>query len=130
MINISRRRLAQYATKQLLAGQSARKVAKQLAAILIESKKSKDAGLLAKDIAWELECRGKLAQAQVTSAVGLSDLLRKELLSFVKQAAKVDQVNLQERVDKSVIGGVYIETAAHAWNKTIAKQLTDIREAF
>jgi F0F1-type ATP synthase delta subunit len=37
---------------------------------------------------------------------------------------------LQENVDQSVIGGARIETAKYAWDKTLAKQLTDIREAF
>jgi F0F1-type ATP synthase delta subunit len=130
MINISRRRLAEYAAAQLLNGESARSMARELAAMLIATKKSKDAELLAQDIAWQLESRGALAQAQVTSATELSEALRKEITNFIKEAADVKQVNLQENVDQSVIGGARIETAKYAWDKTLAKQLTDIREAF
>jgi F0F1-type ATP synthase delta subunit len=56
--------------------------------------------------------------------------LRQELSKFIKQAAKVNNVALQEEVDESVIGGIKVETAKHAWDYTIAKQLRDIREAF
>jgi F-type H+-transporting ATPase subunit delta len=130
MINISRRRLAEYAADQLLNGKSAHSMARELAAVLIATKKSKDTELLAQDIAWQLESRGALAQAQVTSATELSEALRKEITNFIKEAADVKQVNLQENVDQSVIGGARIETAKYAWDKTLAKQLTDIREAF
>jgi F0F1-type ATP synthase delta subunit len=130
MISISRRRLAEYAADQLLASKSARAIARELAAVLIETNKSKDASLLAQDIAWQLESRGALAQVEVTSATELSESLRKEITKFIKQAANVERAVLQENVDESVIGGLRIETAKHAWDKTIAKQLTDIREAF
>ena len=128
MIGISRRRLGEYAADQLLAGHSVRKIARELAAVLIETNKSKDAELLAQDISWQLENRGKLANAEVTSTTELNDSLRSELAKFIKQEAKVDQVALQEEIDEAVIGGVRIETAKHAWDKTIAKQLTQIRE--
>lgn len=127
MINISRRRLAKYATSQLLDGKPASKVARELAAILIETKKTKDVELLAQDVAYELESRGKLAQAEVTLATALNEALRKELIRFIKQTVQVDKVILSETIDKSVIGGARIETAAHAWDRTIAKQLTDIK---
>jgi F0F1-type ATP synthase delta subunit len=127
---ISRRRLAKFATDELLAGKSSGKVAKELAAVLLESKKTKDAELLVQDIALELERRGKLAEASVISATKLNDEIRRELTKFIKQAVGVDQVNLHERVDESVIGGARIETATHTWDQTITKQLTDIREAF
>jgi F0F1-type ATP synthase delta subunit len=130
MITISRRRLAEYAADQLLAGKTASNIARELAAVLIETNKSKDAELLAQDIAWQLETRGKLASAEITSATALSETLRSELTRFIKRAANTEQVVLQEQTDESIIGGVRIETAKHAWDKTIAKQLTDIREAF
>jgi F0F1-type ATP synthase delta subunit len=130
MMHISRRRLADYAVKQLLEGQTAKQISKELAAVLIETKKTGDAELLAQDIAWQLEKRGKLASVEVTSATGISETLRQEITSFIKEAVGVKQVNINEETDESVIGGVRIETAALAWDRTIAKQLTDIKESF
>jgi F0F1-type ATP synthase delta subunit len=129
MINVSRRKLAQYAANQLLGGASSKKIAKDLASVLIEANKAHDYELLVRDIALELELRGKLAQVDVTTATKISDSLRKELTKFVKHAASVDKVNLNENINESVIGGVRLETTIHSWDKTISRKLTDIREA-
>jgi ATP synthase F1 delta subunit len=130
MINVSRRKLAQYAADQLLAGQSAKKVSKSLAAVLIENGKVKDAELLVRDITFELETLGNLAIADVTSATALSSSIKKELERFIKRRTEVSDVKINESIDKSVIGGVHIETSIHAWDKTISNQLNQIREAF
>jgi F0F1-type ATP synthase delta subunit len=127
---ISRRQLAQYAADELLAGVSSEKIARQLAAVLANSKRAHESELLARDIAWELERRGKVASANITSVTPLSESLRKNLAIFIKDAANVDEVNLQETIDKSVLGGVKIETAIHSWDKTVATKLRNIREAF
>lgn len=130
MTSISRRQLARYAADQLLAKQPARKVMAELAAVLVASRRTSQAGLLASDIAWELEHRGQIATAQVTSAHALSDSLRKQISVHVKKAAKVNEVIIDETVDESVVGGLRIETAIHSWDKTVKRQLTDIQEVF
>jgi F0F1-type ATP synthase delta subunit len=129
-VRLSRRQLAKYAANELLKGAPAEKIARQLAAVLAEEKRTNEAELLARDVAWELERRGKIANANITSATPLSESLREELAKFIKETAKVDEVNLQENIDKSVLGGLKIETAIHSWDKTVSKKLADIREAF
>jgi F0F1-type ATP synthase delta subunit len=69
-----------------------------------------------------------VANATVTSAHELSEQLRKQISNFVKQSAKVNQVIINENLDESVIGGVRIETAAHSWDKTLSRKLTEVRE--
>jgi F0F1-type ATP synthase delta subunit len=130
MIHASRRQLARYGADQLLAGQSVSKVGKYLAAALIEAKKINQSELLLSDIAWELERRGKVSNATATTATPLTDKLRQELESFIKKSVHVSETALHEVIDKDVIGGIRIDTATRAWDKTIAKELTDIREAF
>jgi F0F1-type ATP synthase delta subunit len=130
MINVSRRQLADYAAGQLIAGQAPDKIARQVAAVLLATGKTKNAGLLIEDVAWQLENRGQLANAQVTSATELSESLREEIATFIKHAAKVNKVILNENINQSVIGGIRIETAARTWDETISKQLTEIRESF
>jgi F0F1-type ATP synthase delta subunit len=129
-VRLSRRQLAKYAANELLKGALAEKLARQLGAVLVEAKRTNEAELLARDVAWELERRGKIANANITSATPLSESLREELAKFIKETAKVDEVNLQENIDKSVLGGLKIETAIHSWDKTVSKKLADIREAF
>lgn len=128
MNKLSRRSLAIYATDQLLANKHLGTMAKELAAVLVASRRQNQAELLADDIAWELEHRGKVANAQVTSAHALSQQLHKQIVAHIKKAAGVDQVIIEETIDKSVIGGVRIDTAAHSWDKTLRRALTDIRE--
>jgi F0F1-type ATP synthase delta subunit len=130
VISISRRRLARYGADELLAGKSPRQVAKQLAAVMILTKREKQTDLLVADIAWELEARGKMATATVTTASPLTDSLRREIVNFITKSAQVNNATLEERVDKSVLGGVRIETEAHSWDKTARRRLMDIREAF
>jgi F0F1-type ATP synthase delta subunit len=101
---LSRRQLAEYASDQILAGQPIEKISARLAAVLCETKRTKEAELLARDIAYELETRGKVANANITSASNISDELRDQIIKFIKETAKVDKVTLDENVDKSVLG--------------------------
>jgi F0F1-type ATP synthase delta subunit len=130
MVNVSRRKLAAYAADELLAGQSLNEVAKKLAAVLIASKRQKQIEQLLQDVAWELENRGVVAQAQITSATVLTDNLRKLLQGYIKQNAKVKNVILDEQIDQSVIGGVRVETARHRWDQTLSTALKNIQEVF
>lgn len=127
---LSRRRLAGYAADQLLDKARPSKVAQELAAILIASRRQNQAELLAEDIGWELERRGQAANAAVVSARGLSEQLRKDIAAHIKKAAGVKEVIINETVDPSVLGGVRIDTAAHSWDKTLRRKLTDIKEVF
>ena len=130
MNKVSRRSLARYAADRLLAGDSAPEVAKAVASVLAQDKRLNEAELLLADINFELESRGKVATALVTAANDLGDKLRIEIKSLVKKASKVDRVILNEQIDKSVIGGLRIETATRIWDKTVARQLNELRKAF
>lgn len=128
MASLSRRQLAVYAADQLLSNQRASTIAKELAAVLVNSRRAGQAELLAQDIAWELESRGKAANATVTTTTELSEQLRKQVRDFVSKSARVEQVIINENIDKAVIGGIRIDTAAHSWDKTLSRKLTEIRE--
>jgi F0F1-type ATP synthase delta subunit len=130
MTHFSRRQLARYAANQIISGEPLAKLSKNLAAVLSEAKRTNDAELLARDIAYELETRGKVASANLISATEISNDLREQIIKFIKVSANVDEVSIQENIDKSVLGGVRIETAVHAWDKTVSKKLADIRESF
>jgi F-type H+-transporting ATPase subunit delta len=130
MAKLSRRQLARYAADKLSSGESAKSLAAQLAAVMIESKKADQIELLASDIAWELEQRQLASNAEVVSAHPLTAELRKQVRIFIKKATKADEVILQERLEPSLIGGLRIETADKSWDKSVRAALTEIREAF
>lgn len=127
MINLSRRQLAHFAVEQLISGQSLQKVSKRLAAVLVATNKRKGAELLLNDIAQELESRGLIANAKVTTATPLPGGLRTELRAQIEKAAKVHRAVIDEEISKDVIGGFKVETANHTWDKTIARRLADIK---
>lgn len=130
MAKLSRRLLAVYGADQLLANKKPALVAKELAAELVASHRQNQAELLADDIAWELERRGKVANAQVTSARALSEAVRMQITAHIKKAVGVDEVILDEQIDQSVIGGVRIDTAGHSWDKTLRRKLMQLQEEF
>jgi F-type H+-transporting ATPase subunit delta len=130
MHNISRRELASYAAEQLLDQAKPSEIARELAAILVISRRVNQAELLAEDIGWELERRGRAANATVISAHELSEQLRKSIVAHVKKAADVKEVIINETVDPSILGGVRIDTAAHSWDKSLRRKLTEIKEVF
>src|SRR4051812_22136934 len=100
MAKISRRTLAVYGADQLLANKKPATVAKELAAVLVASRRQNQAELLADDIAWELERRGKAANAQVISARVLSESLQRQISSHIKKAAQVEAVIINPVIDK------------------------------
>jgi F-type H+-transporting ATPase subunit delta len=127
MINVSRRQLARWAVEQLQGGKSPAEISQSLAALLLMTKRQKEAELLLSDIEFELENQGILTVAVVTSARDLSGSLRKTLISQIEKATKVKEVAIEEEVDKNVIGGIRIETPSHTWDNTIIRRLADIK---
>lgn len=130
MTNVSRRNLAKYGADHLLAGAKLSEVAKELAGVLVGSKRSSELQLLIWDIMRELENRGVIAQANLSSANDLPAKLSQQIGDYVKRAAKVDSVILNQQIDPSLIGGVRIETANRAWDTTVAKEIDDMRKVF
>jgi ATP synthase F1 delta subunit len=129
MSRISRRALARFAVEQIAAGEPAAAIAKYLAGVLLETGRAEQVDFLLGDIAWELEHRGLVTTATVTSATPLSAQLQSLIKSQLKKAANTDHVLLDERVDKSLIGGVKIETSARVWDTSVRSQLNQIKES-
>lgn len=130
MSKISRRALSRYAADRLLAGQSATLVAKSLAAQIVGSGNAIQPEFLLEDIAWELENRKALAVGHVTSASALTSELEEALKKHLKVITKASEVVLETHIDKSVIGGVRIETSGRVWDGTVSRALSELKEVF
>jgi ATP synthase F1 delta subunit len=130
MTRLSRRAIAAYAADQLLAGRSARRLGKELAALLADSHRQNEADFLLEDIAWELEQRQALVSAKVVSAKPLTAALESEIKSMLKRTTGSKHVDIQNTVDTTVVGGVRIDTAAKVWDFTVARKLAELKEAF
>lgn len=129
-MKISSRKLARYAADRLQNGAGTAEVARELAAAIVAGKRQKEVELLMSDIALELERRREFIYARVTTAAPLNEKLRAEIAKFVKQATLAKAVRLEEKVEKSTLGGIKIETSARLWDKTLANSLAEIREVF
>ncbi|MBX4190636.1 F0F1 ATP synthase subunit delta [Candidatus Saccharibacteria bacterium] len=130
MNKVSRRALAHWAADQLESGKSSGSVAKHLAAVLKQSNMAAQVDFLIRDISWELEQRQALAIGKVTSAHKLSQQLEQALADQIKKATGAKDVVLENEIDKSVIGGVRVETANRVWDATVSKKLSELKEVF
>ncbi len=128
MSKLSRRSLARYAAEQLLDGKSAKSVASQLAAAMVENGQSDNVDYLLSDVAAELEKQGALSVSKVTSATPLTNQLRRDLSAKLKKATAVKAVVLDEQVDKSLIGGLRVETSDRVWDTSLRRKLQQLKE--
>jgi F0F1-type ATP synthase delta subunit len=73
---LSRRKIAAYAADKLAAGAASKKVLSEVAAYLIEMRRTREIDLLVRDIEDALEVRG-IVVADVTSAYPLTEALKR-----------------------------------------------------
>lgn len=78
-------------------------------AYLISSKQTRQSHLLIGDIARALEADGHL-YSEVSSAYTLNDATRASLSTFLKNQTGATTVELDERVDPSLLSGVVVRT--------------------
>ena len=157
MVRVSRRKLAQYATERLLAGDAT--VIDELSALLVSEKREREVDLLVRDIEAEMAECGTVV-ATVESAIPLDEATRgavKKLLASnsgmrASRRASGDaraaeqpssdassrvpganasgqniKVLLRESIDPKLIGGFKLRTPTATLNATIAKKLNDLR---
>ena len=125
-MKIPRTRIAKYTALQLLGGKADKKLIRQVAALMIESKRVNEVELLVKDIAKELAKAGHVS-AEVVSARELSAQLKKEISTFVKNQEKADYVNIDESIDSSLLGGVIIRTPEREMDVSLRGKLDRLR---
>jgi F-type H+-transporting ATPase subunit delta len=121
-LRLSRRKIAAYAADQLLAGSSSSKVLREVAAYLIETKRTRELELVVREIEDALAERGTVI-ANITSARPLSASLRAEIAGLI--GGKSPQ--LRELIDPTVLGGVRIDMPGKRFDGTIRRQLTALR---
>ncbi|MCA9338720.1 F0F1 ATP synthase subunit delta [Candidatus Saccharibacteria bacterium] len=124
---ISRRQIAYYTADALHQGVDMKAIVKQLAAYLVEAKKTNELSLLLKDVEAILSEKYGVTLAKVTTARPLDELQRKELASFIKKQENSKEVTLQEITDPSLIGGVVIETPTSLLNASVSWQLQQLK---
>ena len=126
---LSRRRLAQYVADGLVIGEKQSVILHQLAAYLVENRRTSEIELVVRDIEYYLSDKGYVSTT-VTSAFDLTAETKKAIEVFVKQKTAASQVSLAIHIDQSVIGGVKISLPGYEINQTVSHQLTVLKTRF
>lgn len=71
----------------------------------------------------------KILTAVITTAVGLDDSLRAQVLDMVKKETQ-SEVELVEKIDKGLIGGFVLRVGDKQVDASILRQLNDLRKDF
>ncbi|HEY5695727.1 MAG TPA: F0F1 ATP synthase subunit delta [Candidatus Saccharimonadales bacterium] len=121
---LSRRKIALHAVNRLTGGSEPRSVIKEIAAFLVETRRTRELDLLIRDIEGELALRGTVI-ADVTSAYPLAAEMKKEIAQLV--GAK--DLQLRETIDPTVLGGVRVEIPGGRFDSTIKHRLLALKKA-
>jgi F-type H+-transporting ATPase subunit delta len=119
---LSRRKIAQYVTDKLLSGAKLAPVMKEVAAFLVETRRTREFDLLVRDIEGELAAQGIIV-ADVVSAYPLADELKKQIGELV--GAK--DLQLRATVDPDVLGGMRINVPGKRFDGTLRHKLTALK---
>lgn len=121
---LSRRIIAEYCAKQLVAGDD--QILKQLAAFLVDTKRTREATLVVRDIESALAASGTVV-ARVTVAHDLQSSVQTEIKQFIADSTKAKQVAMQVQTDASLLGGVSIDIPDHHFDDTVQGKLKTLR---
>jgi F0F1-type ATP synthase delta subunit len=119
---MSRRKLAAYVAEKLVAGEKPAAVFKEVAAYLVDTRRTRELELLVRDIEDALATRGTVV-ADVTSAHPLSETLKKEIASLVGGKS----LHMREAVTPEVLGGVRVDIPGKRFDGTIRHKLTALK---
>lgn len=127
MAKLSRRRIACEVVRLLVANPARKdELLRQVAAYLIQTKQASQSHLLLGDIADELLAAEGMLSAEVRSAFALSDASRDNIITMLKRETGATTVELNQKIEPGLIGGVIITTPQFALDASIKRQLTQL----
>ena len=121
---ISRRAVAQYAARQLQAGDTA--VINQIAAHLGETRRKRDLELYVREIETALLETGVVV-ADVASARTLADATKQSIAAYISELYSTKDVTLRETTNTDLIGGIHVRTADAEYDATIKRKLIKLQ---
>lgn len=125
MPRLSRTKIATYFAGEIAEGRP--DVPRRLAALLLDSGRTREADLIVADIETLLAARGIII-ADVTSARPLDEGFE-EVIRQLLAARDGDRVVIREHVDPGLIGGIRINAAGRELDTSVRHRLTKLRAA-
>lgn len=125
MARISRQRIASYAAEQLAAGN--KDVLREVAAYLIETKRTHEVELLVRDIERYLAIQGHVL-GRVASAHELTEATEKAIRSLIKKETGATDIQLLTTRDEQLLGGIKLDLPGKQLDATIARTLAALKQ--
>jgi len=122
-VRLSRRKIAEYIASQVADGGSIKELATNLAAFLVDTRRTTEIELIIRDIQFQLAERG-VVLASVVSADALSAATRTAIIDMVKEQTAAKTVELNQFIDPAVNGGVRIDIHGRQLDATIFRRLS------
>jgi len=129
MAKLSRRSLSLYVANGLNDPATQKTVLLQLAAYLVDTRRTKELPLIVRDIELYLAEAGSVA-GMVTSAFDLTAETKKAIEQYVKQHTGAKEVLLDHSIEPSVLGGIKINTPGHELDATVRRNLTILKTQY
>jgi F-type H+-transporting ATPase subunit delta len=126
---LSRRAITEHIAERLLAGDPQEKLMSQLAAYLIETRRTNELNLMVRDIQYSLAQKGHVA-GTVVSAFELSAAAKKSVEAFAKDVSGASAVTLEMVVDPSVLGGIKVSLPGKELDATVSRKLTLLKTRY
>lgn len=121
---ISRRKLAKYVANELIEKKTT--IWQRLAAYLVDTRRTREAELIVRDIAATLEEKGVVI-VEAVSAATLSKEIKQHISTLVAERSGAKEVHITEVIDPAVIGGVKISTPTAQYDTTIQQNINALR---
>ena len=126
MTRLSRRAIATHVADQLIAGVETKKLILQLAAYLVDTRRTNELSLIVRDIQYYLSEAGSVSGV-ITTASTLTAETKKAVEKYIKQETGAKTVALDSFIDPSVIGGVKVSIPGRELDATVSRSLTNLR---
>lgn len=123
----SRRQVISALMDMLEAGKSVRQVSQTLAAYLVETRQTRNAELFIRDFELAAAERFDITTAYVYSASKLSDKVRQQVARLVKSISKTKSVEMVEKINPELIGGIIIQTADAELDGSLRTKIRNLR---
>lgn len=115
--SLSRRKIAHYVVNAI-ESKSSREALREVAAYLVQSRRTRELDLIVRSIEDELQARGVVV-ARVASAYELSAELKRSLTKLID----AKELHLVESIDPTLIGGVAIQLPDGRIDTTLKRKL-------
>jgi len=129
MAKLSRRAIAIYIAEQLTGKADSQKVILQLAAYLVDTRRTKELSLIIRDIQFYLSEAGAVSGV-ITTANALTAETKKAIEKYIKEQTGAKTVALDSLIDPSVIGGVKVSIPGRELDATVSRSLTVLKTRY